>query len=84
MTSFILHKDDKVMHCKKNLESKALENSNLPQVFVHIKDVGQKAFAGLLLEAKLVHLVVHVDGLPGDLLAWSAHPEEPGHPLEVD
>ena len=43
------------------------------KVIVHVKDIGQQGLGGLLFKVKLLHLVLHHDGLPGDLLPWSSH-----------
>ena len=53
-----------------------------PEVVVHVQDVGQQRLGGTLLEVKLLHLVLHHDGLAGDLLAGAAHAESPRDPLQ--
>ena len=60
----------------------AQRDFSVPQVIVHVEHVGQETLAGLLLQAELIHLVVHVDRLPCDLLPRPAHPQEPGEPLQ--
>ena len=52
------------------------------KVIVHVKDVGQQRLGGLLLEVELLHLVLHHDGLPSDLLPRPRHPQHPGDPLQ--
>lgn len=46
---------------------------DLADVVVDVQDVGQERLRGTLLQLKLPHLVVHHDGLAGDLLTWPVH-----------
>ena len=52
------------------------------KVIIHVQDIGQQGLGGLLLEVELLHLVLHHDGFPGDLLPRSGHPKDPRNPLE--
>jgi len=52
------------------------------KVIVHVKDIGQQGLGGLLFKVKLLHLVLHHDGLSGDLLPWSGHSKDPRNPLK--
>ena len=52
------------------------------EVIVHVEHVGQQRLGGLLLEVELLHLVLHHDGLPRDLLPRPRHPQHPGDPLQ--
>ena len=51
------------------------------KVIIHVKDVGKKRLGGWV---DLLHLVLHLDGLDGELLPWPGHPQHPGHPLQED
>ena len=63
------------MFVEYEVEDKQLnETPSVPQVIVHVEHVGKETLAGLLLQAELIHLVVHVDRLPRDLLPRPAHP----------
>jgi hypothetical protein len=53
-----------------------------PEVVVHVQHIGQQRLGRLLLEVELLHLVLHHDGLPGDLLPGAGHAETPGDPLQ--
>jgi hypothetical protein len=55
---------------------------DVPEVFVNVEDVSQKALRGLLLQLQLLHPVVHHDGLPSDLFLGSVHSEYPGQPVQ--
>lgn len=55
---------------------------NLPDVIVDVEDVGQERLGRALLQFQLPHLVVHHDGLAGDLLARPVHAQDPRQPLE--
>ena len=55
-----------------------------PKVVVHVKHVGQERLGRFLLEVQLLHLVLHHDCLPSDLLSRPGHPEEPRDPLEEE
>ena len=54
------------------------------EIIVHIQNIGEQRLGGGLLDVKLLHLLGHHDGLPGDLLPGPPHLEEPGQPLEED
>ena len=56
----------------------------LPEIIVHIKDVRQERLGRPLLQVELLHLVLHHDRLPGDLLSRPTHSEHPRDPLEED
>lgn len=51
------------------------------KVIIHVQDVGQQGLGGLLLEVELLHLILHHDGFPGDLLPRSGHSKDPRNPL---
>ena len=60
----------------------ATPGSHTPELVVNIQNVGQQRLGGDLLLLHLLHLLLHHDCLPGDLLSGSRHSEEPGDPLE--
>ena len=51
------------------------------EVVVNVQNVRQQRLGGDLLLLHLLHLLLHHDCLPGDLLSGSRHSEEPGDPL---
>ena len=53
-----------------------------PEVVVNVENVGQQRLGGDLLLLHLLHLLLHHDCLPGDLLSRPRHSEEPWDPLE--
>ena len=55
---------------------------SLPEIIVHVENICKKTLTRLLLQTELVHLVVHVDRLPGDLLSRATHSQEPRKPLQ--
>ena len=56
--------------------------NNTPEVVVNVENVGQQRLGGDLLLLHLLHLLLHHDCLPGDLLSRPRHSEEPGDPLQ--
>ena len=56
--------------------------SGPPKVIIHIQDIGEQRLGGGFLDVQLLHLLGHHDCLPGDLLAWPGHLEEPWQPLQ--
>ena len=52
------------------------------EVVVHVQHVGQERLGGTFLQVKLLHLVLHHDGLAGDLLTRARHAKEPRNPLK--
>ena len=59
----------------------ATSGPSASEVVVDVKNVGQQRLGGDLLLLHLLHLLLHHDCLPGDLLSGSRHSEEPGDPL---
>lgn len=53
-----------------------------PEVVVHVEHVRQQRLWAPLLEVQLLHLVLHHDGLAGDLLPRAGHAKHPGDPLQ--
>ena len=51
------------------------------EVIVHVENVGEKRFGG---RVDLLHLVLHLNGLEGEVLPGAGHPEDPGDPLQED
>ena len=51
------------------------------EVIIHVQHVGKQRLGG---RVDLLHLVLHLNGLQGELLSRPGHPEEPGDPLEED
>ena len=56
--------------------------SELPEVVVHVQDIGEERFGGLGLQVELLHLVLDHDGLARDLLSGTTHPQHPRDPLQ--
>ena len=52
------------------------------EVVVNVQNVRQQRLGGDLLLLHLLHLLLHHDCLPGDLLSRPRHSEEPWDPLE--
>ena len=46
-----------------------------PKVVIHVHHIDEERFGGDVLLVKVLHLLVHHDCLPGDLLPWTLHPE---------
>ena len=51
------------------------------EVIIHVQHVGKQRLGG---RVDLLHLILHLNGLQGELLSRAGHPEEPGDPLEED
>ena len=53
-------------------------------VIITVQDVGDQGLGLDLLLVQLLHLLLHLDGLPGDGLPRAGHAHDPGRPLEED
>ena len=51
-------------------------------VVLHVQDVNQQGLGDVLRLVQLLELLLHHNGLPGDLLARPLHHENPGEILE--
>ena len=60
----------------------ATSGPSAPEVVVNVKNVGKQRLGGDLLLLHLLHLLLHHDCLPGDLLPRSRHSQKPGDPLQ--
>ena len=58
--------------------------SRSSEIIIHVQNIWEQRLRGGFLDIKLLHFLGHHDCLPGDLLAWPSHLEEPREPLQED
>ena len=57
-------------------------NEYVPEVVVHVKNIGKERLGGFRLQVELLHLVLDHDGLPRYLLSRTTHSQHPRDPLQ--